>query len=333
LRPIHARYYDGRTSARRDVEVWIRPTGQVLVLGLGEPREWPLSGVRVSDRIAQTPRTIAFPDGSLCELADNDAVDAALAALGGRGFLARVGAWERAWPFALGALIAVGLLVWAGLVWGAPWLARHAADRLPASVDRALGQGGLEGLDRAFFGPSALPEPRQDEIRAHFSRMTAGIEDGHDYRLELRAGGVLGANAFALPSGIVVMTDELVELAGEENEIVAVLAHEVGHVRGRHSLRLLLQDSVAALLLVAILGDVSSASLLVASVPTVLVEAKHSRAIEAEADDFAYAWLEEHGIPTHHFGDLLLRLEEEHGGAGGFSYLSSHPPTQERARD
>ena len=88
------------------------------------------------------------------------------------------------------------------------------------------------------------------------------------------------------------MTDELVELAEEENEIVAVLAHEVGHVRGRHSLRLLLQDSVAALLLVGILGDVSTASLIVASVPSVLVEAKHSREIEAEADDFADAWLD-----------------------------------------
>jgi hypothetical protein len=42
---------------------------------------------------------------------------------------------------------------------------------------------------------------------------------------------------------------------------------------------------------VAILGDASSASLLVASVPTLLVEAKHSRAIQAEADEFAYAWL------------------------------------------
>lgn len=333
MRPIAAKYYDGRTSARRDVEVWIRPTGQVFVLGLDEPCEWPFSRVRVSDRIAQVPRTIAFPDGSLCEVADNDAVDGALAVLGERGFLTRVSAWERGWPWALGALVAVGLIVWGGIRWGAPWFARHAAETLPPSFDRALGQGGLEGLDRAFFEPSALPEPRQEEIRAHFSGMTAGIADGHDYRLELRSGGALGANAFALPSGIVVMTDELVELAEEENEIVAVLAHEVGHVRGRHSLRLLLQDSVAALLLVGILGDVSSASLIVASVPTLLVEAKHSRAIEAEADDFAYAWLEEHDIPTHHFGDLLLRLEAEHGGDGSFSYLSSHPPTRERARD
>ncbi len=50
-------------------------------------------------------------------------------------------------------------------------------------------------------------------------------------------GRAVGANAFALPSGIVVMTDELVELAKTDDELVAVLAHEIGHVRGRHALR------------------------------------------------------------------------------------------------
>ena len=36
--------------------------------------------------------------------------------------------------------------------------------------------------------------------------MTRSLNDGHEYRLELRHGGSVGANAFALPSGIIVMT-------------------------------------------------------------------------------------------------------------------------------
>ena len=74
MRPLAATYYDGRTSGRREVEVWIRRDGEVHVLGLGAPRVWPLGGVTVSERVANVPRTLAFPDGSVCELADNDAV-------------------------------------------------------------------------------------------------------------------------------------------------------------------------------------------------------------------------------------------------------------------
>ena len=83
----------------------------------------------------------------------------------------------------------------------------------------------------------------------------------------------------------------------------------------------------------------SSASTLAASVPTVLVHAKYSRDFEREADDYARAWLARRGIPLHHFGDLLRRIEAQQGGRepegdeGVMSYFSSHPTTQERARD
>ena len=62
--------------------------------------------------------------------------------------------------------------------------------------------------------------------------MTKPLDDGHVYQLEFRHGGYIDANAFALPSGIIVMTDELVELAKSDDELISVLAHEIGHVRG-----------------------------------------------------------------------------------------------------
>jgi Zn-dependent protease with chaperone function len=324
-------YYDGKTSARREVEVWIESPGTVRV-GAEPGLAWPLSEVRISERIGEVPRRLAFPDGSLCELADNDSLDRALDALGAGAHGSRIARWERRWPLALAALATLAACVGLGLAWGVPALARHGARAIPETMDQTIGRGGLDFLDETFFDRSALPGPRQQEIQARFAAMTRPLEGGHEYRLEFRKGGPLGANAFALPSGIVVLTDELVYLSDDEREIAAVLAHEVGHVIHRHWLRLLLEDSAATLLLVSVLGDVSSASVLVASVPTALVEAKHSRAVEAEADEFAHGWLERNGIPNHHFADLLRRLEREHGG-GGLSYFSSHPPAEERARN
>ena len=68
-----------------------------------------------------------------------------------------------------------------------------------------------------------------------FLTISAGQGPPGRYRLELRSGEALGANALALPSGIVIMTDDLVALAKSDDEIGAVMAHELGHVRGRHA--------------------------------------------------------------------------------------------------
>ncbi|MGH8310383.1 MAG: M48 family metalloprotease, partial [Steroidobacteraceae bacterium] len=101
----------------------------------------------------------------------------------------------------------------------------------------------------------------------------------------------------------------------------------------RHSLRMLLQNSATSLLMIALVGDISSASVLVASVPTVLVQAKHSRQFETEADEYAYAWLDREGVPRRHFGAILERLEEKYGADDVPSWISTHPSTAQRVRD
>jgi Zn-dependent protease with chaperone function len=229
--------------------------------------------------------------------------------------------------------VLTGIAVWLGIRFGVPALANRAADILPTSVDAKLGQEGLRILDGAFFEPSTLPVERQEELRSNFKQIIADAPATHDYRLEFRSGGKIGANALALPSGIIVMTDELVKLAADDREITAVLAHEVGHVVHRHALKTLIQTSTTAALTAGLLGDATSVSTLIASTPTVLLQAKFSRELETEADDFSYAWLKRHNIPTHFFGDLLRRLSQEHGGSDDFSYFSSHPSAKDRVRE
>jgi Zn-dependent protease with chaperone function len=330
---MRGHFFDGRSSARHDVEVQIGIDALVRVIGAGPPRDYSLAEVEISERIGNTPRVLRFPDGGACEIADNDAVDAALEQLNATGAQHHVHRFESRWRYALAAGIAIVLIVWGGIQFGIPAAARHVAMALPASTDHALGRESLELLDRTLFEPTQLSSERQAVIRSRFADITRDLADGHHYRLEFRRGGSMGPNAFALPSGIVVMTDELVALAGSDEELSAVLAHEVGHVVHRHSLRMLLQNSATSLLILALVGDVSSASVLVASVPTVLVQAKHSRQFEVEADDYAYAWLDRAGIPRRHFGAILERLEREYGDKDVPSWISTHPPTPQRVRD
>ncbi len=130
-----------------------------------------------------------------------------------------------------------------------------------------------------------------------------------------------------------MITDELVLLAKHDNELMAVLAHEIGHVVNRHALRRLLQDSTTALIIASITGDVTSVTALSATLPTMLIEAKYSRDFEREADQFALRQLRENDIEPRYFADILLRLQAQHPDAGDvFGYLSSHPATQERVK-
>ncbi|MGH8176589.1 MAG: M48 family metallopeptidase [Steroidobacter sp.] len=334
---ISARYFDGRTSTAHAVQLSLFGDGRFTVAGDGVERSDRLSDIRISERVGDTTRRFQFSDGAVCEIADNDLIDQWLEHLGAHSAEHRVFRLERRWQYALAALILTVASSWAFIRYGVPAAADYAARALPRSADLAIGKGGLEALDALVFEPSRLSMAQQTKLHAQFDSIERGMNTGIDLRFELRSGEAIGANAFALPSGIIVMTDELVELAEHPEEIESVLAHEVGHIVHRHSLRMLLQSSASALLMFTLLGDVNSASTLAASVPTVLVQAKHSRDFEREADEFSFAWLKKRGIQTHRFGDLLKRIEQEHRAdeddddSGVMSYFSSHPQTRERS--
>lgn len=330
---IAGQFFDGKSSTPWPAQLDFSADGVVHILGTPEPRNVPLSAITVSDRVGRTPRRLRFADGAVFESLENDAIDAGLIALGHHHFSRRVDKWERAWKPAMAALVAIVVLSVGFVVFGIPLMANLAARVLPPSVDRAIGSQGLAIFDRSVLSPSELAPSRQKALRARFDAMTAPLDDGHRYRLELRNSATIGANAFALPDGIIVMTDQLVALAQNDDEIVAVLAHEIGHVRKRHALRMILQSTGVAAIAFAVLGDASSISALAAAAPAALINAKHSRDFEREADGFAKEWLQENHIASNRFDDLLCRLAKEHGSTpGSMSYLESHPPIDERAQ-
>ncbi len=330
MRTVSGSYYDGKTSKRSEVRLQLDRAGVVWISGLEQELHYPLVDVKIAPRVGNTPRSIHLPDGAKLEIEDNDAIDAFLRQRGAGGWDHFVHALESRLLYVLPALALTALFVWGLIAYGVPALAKRVAYALPASVDAQLGVGGLAALDRAFFEPSQLDAARQRELRTLFGRLTDGLDDGHAYRLEFRRGGRIGANAFALPSGIVVLTDELVRLARDDNEVAAVLAHELGHVAHRHVLRRVLQDSIVVLLLASVTGDISSVASLSAALPALLVEAKYSREFEREADRFALAHLRAHDIPPRHFAAMLRRLQQTRPAEGVHDFLATHPPTRER---
>jgi predicted Zn-dependent protease len=222
----------------------------------------------------------------------------------------------------LGALAAA---VWLGI----PALAGVAARALPPGADAQLGEKTLAALDEALLSASALPAARREEIGALFESLASRSEPGA--KLVLRNGGRVGANAFALPGNLVILTDQLTALAADDTEIAAVLAHELGHVAERHALRSALQNVSIVLLIAATLGDVTSVSSLAAALPTALVQLQYSRRFEREADGYAVALLSDTGRDPEALASVLARLDQE-SPVGDFpAYLSTHPDPDERA--
>jgi len=216
------------------------------------------------------------------------------------------------------------------LQFGVPMLAKYAAIVTPASVENDLGKQTLETLGRkklGYFEASEVPLAKQKDIKAALSSMCAKTGNCPSYQLNFRKSPAIGANAFALPGGYMVITDELVALAKNNDEIVAVLAHELGHVRGRHALRQTLQGTLSGLIIIAITGDVSSVA---SGLPALMLNMSYTREFEAEADNYSLQSLKTACIPTQSFAAILLRLEKSHGGSSIPEMISSHPDTKAR---
>jgi Zn-dependent protease with chaperone function len=349
--PITAWYYAKGNSRRQVVELSLDE--QTIQLdGFDTPQSFALNDVRISDRLANTPRNLEFPDGSRCETLDNDIVDSWLAAQGKQSGYRLIHKLESRMGYAIIALVSTVAAVWIGITVGAPALAKIAADKLPASVETTIGNQTLATLDKIYFSPSKLDEEKQKAVSATFARINQSLQRDKPIELVFRHGDKIGANALALPSGTVVITDELVDLAKNQEELFAVLSHEAGHVMHHHSLRGWLQDSMVALIVATIASDASSLSVLAAGLPTALVNAKHSRAFETEADDFAYNKMVEQKIPLRNFANILSRLQEgvpdkkaakddmkkskktdnNQEDSSPLDFLSSHPATIERIK-
>ncbi|WES70028.1 M48 family metallopeptidase [Superficieibacter sp. HKU1] len=141
-------------------------------------------------------------------------------------------------------------------------------------------------------------------------------------------------NAWAMANGCVRVYSGLMDMM-TDNEVEAVLGHELGHVALGHSL----QEMKAAYAVVAARDAISATSGVAAQlsksqlgdIAEGAINAKFSREKESEADDFSYDLLKKRGIKTQGLVgsfDKLASLDAGHTK----SLFDSHPPSAERAQ-
>ncbi|MGO7040468.1 M48 family metallopeptidase [Rhizobium acaciae] len=285
--------------------------------------------VSFTARVGSIPRRAVFTDGSVFESADNDAIDAFLRAGGKSGWVHRL---EEFHPRIVVFAVAVVLLAVGIYRYALPALVEVAIFVTPPVVSEMMSYGALNTLDTTALSPSDITEIRQAEIADRFRKVAANAEGGADrYVLNFRNGGLIGPNAFALPDGNIVLTDQLIELAGGDDEMITgVLAHEIGHVEYKHSLRQLYRAAGVAGLVMLIAGDIGSGVEDILTQGGGLLALSYSRGAEAEADRRSVELMRKAGMDPIAIARFFDLLETKLGDHSRTSMLSTHPGTPER---
>jgi Zn-dependent protease with chaperone function len=292
--------------------------------------EFPLRQVRVTERLGNIPRRFRMPDGALFETADNDAADEMLRGTGrGSSLIDRI---ERSWRWVLVAIAVTLGATYGFIAYGIPALALALANATSPGVTVAMSQRTLQSLDGRVLHPSKLDAKTKTNALRVFDQLRHTDTKAGKYVLLFRSSPAIGPNAFALPDGEIVITDEIFPFIKSDAELEGVLAHEMSHADHRHGLQRIYQASLVPGAIAVATGDASQLGHLTTLVPGVLLQSAYSREFEQQADDDAAAALVADGKDPAALGQLLQRMDAKVCGKEGCGpgWLASHPATADR---
>ena len=296
------------------------------------------SQLSISDRVGSIPRRLDFADGSSFETRDNDGVDRLLKPYRGprSGLVHELERFRPRLIIFVVLVIAFSVAIYRLAV---PVLVEVAVLATPPVVPQLMSRSLLASLDGTVFEPSGLSAEKQKSLTDAFAKLAAltprGLAaltapDHPAYTLNFRKGGPIGPNAFALPDGTVILTDELVELASNDELVLGVLAHEIGHVEHQHSLRQLYRAAGVTALIMLIGGDIGSGTEDILVQGSALLSLSYSRGAEAEADRHAVELMHKAGHDPKAIAHFLELIRDKLGDKEERDFLSTHPATPER---
>ncbi|MBQ8270867.1 MAG: M48 family metalloprotease [Bacteroidaceae bacterium] len=177
-----------------------------------------------------------------------------------------------------------------------------------------------------------------DPYTKRLRRITEGLTDADGIALNFKVYRTNNINAFACPDGSVRVYSALMDLLNDD-ELLGVIGHEVGHVALRHSKKAWKDEvlrsgaseaigtfsSTWASLSSSVLGDIAEAA----------ISAKFSRSQENKADDYGYEFLKKSNKNPWAMGEAFKKMKELEGsGDSQYNVLlkafASHPDFDKR---
>ena len=128
-------------------------------------------------------------------------------------------------------------------------------------------------------------------------------------------------NAYALPGNMIVINRGIILECDTPEELIGVIAHELGHLKMKHHTDQLITTLSIELLLA---GSSSTAG----EVTKILTQNAFSRDMEAEADDYAIKKMKQLGISPNYLAKLFKKMYKKSDVVPEF--LNSHPGMNKR---
>ncbi|XPV70220.1 MAG: M48 family metallopeptidase [Halarcobacter sp.] len=294
-----------------------------------------ISNLVISSRLGNVQRKITLEDGRLFSTEENDLVDDLL--LDKNSLLHKLESNLLLIFFSLIFSIAIG---YSFIVYGIPYSSKKIAFALPVDLNKSISNTLLKTLDENFLHQSFLDEAKKNKIKDLFEKKVLkniNNEENFDYKIHFRNIIISNksiANAFALPNGDIILSDAFIKLAKNEEEIEAVIYHEIGHIKNRHTLQSIIQRSFVAFIGMYLTGDVSMSSDLILGFGTLFINTSYSREHEQESDIYALNKMLQIGINPKYLADILSKLSknDKKEKKPFLDLFSTHPTTKQRVK-
>jgi Zn-dependent protease with chaperone function len=321
-------YFDGVSNRRRRVKL-VFGADRLELQEAETPAvvTWLYADIR---RVDASPGVLRLACLSALPLARLEIRDAVLA----QGLIARSHRLDEGAPGSqgVGSIVGWSLAAAASIVlvilFGLPLAADRLAPLVPQPLERRLGEVAEQQIRVLFSGQSCSDRQGQSAL----DKLVGAMADaaGLDMPIRTAALSTPVANAFALPGGTVYLLNGLLAKAENPDEIAGVLAHELGHLKHRDSMRNLIYHGGMSFLIGLLFGDVTGSGALIVASRT-LVSASYTREAEEGADGFAIEVMHKLGRSPKPMGELLLRVTGKQSGTVP-SILASHPLTEDRLK-
>ena len=130
--------------------------------------------------------------------------------------------------------------------------------------------------------------------------------------------------------GKIVVTDQLVQLLQDEEQVIAILAHELAHAQHLHVEQKLWRVAGTGLVLLLLIGDAGTLIEELATLGYGIAELKNTREHEAEADNTAVALMIKADKDPSALAAAMQSFKRLCGAFCDSGWLSTHPGLDDR---
>lgn len=326
---LPARYADGRVAVMREVTAEIAADA-IRITTASETLVWPYTDLRRADDDNGRIILRKHPDtGERLQL-ERDEAAAPLKQAAPELFKAKAFGVEG--REVVGSLVAAAASLAAVFLLGVPLMAQPIASVLPNRYRNQISDISWSQVERLTQYCDDSDEASTVLNGLAQRLMTAGhVQQKNDVWVTIVRAGF--PNAFTLPDDSIIVTDQLIAMADDPDELAGVLAHEIGHIQHRHVMANVIRNVGAGIFFDVVFGG-SGAGQAVAVASVNLASLRYSRGDETEADQSGLDYMEAAHVNPGALARLFERVAETERGSHGSTIptlLASHPASAARA--